>query len=99
MMEPEQRPLLGGLAIGGDRALFAAAGMTTRPHGSYRSLWWIDHGETPSLSALGVFGQRLWLAPAEALAVIRFGSHPIAGNCFTDIIHRNAFAALLAALG
>lgn len=99
LMEPEQRPLLGVLMMGGDRALFAAARMTTRPHGSYRGFWWIDHGETPSLSALGVFGQRLWLAPAEELAVIRFGSHPIASNSFTDIIHRNAFAALRATLG
>ncbi|WP_157214999.1 serine hydrolase domain-containing protein [Flavisphingomonas formosensis] len=89
---------LAGLIAGGDRALFAAAGQATRPNGSYRSFWWIDHGRPPAITANGVFGQRLWIDPAAGLAVARVGTHPVASNGFTDMLHREAFAAVRAAL-
>lgn len=89
---------LAALLAGGDRSLFAAAGQVTRPNGSYRSFWWVDHGTPPTLTANGVFGQRLWIDPENALAVVRVGTHPIAGNGFTDAIHRSAFTALRTAL-
>lgn len=98
LLEEEQRPLLRTVLAGGDRALYEASGHPTRPGGSYRSLWWIDHGTPPTLAANGVYGQRLWLDPDNDLAVIGMGSHPVAGNSFTDPLHRPAFAALRAAL-
>lgn len=89
---------LDSIAGGGDRTLFAGAGMETRPNGSYRSQWWIQHEGFESLQALGVFGQRIYLEPGSGLAIIRFGSHPVASNAFTDVIHHNAIRALRGAL-
>ncbi|MBB5686801.1 serine hydrolase domain-containing protein [Sphingobium boeckii] len=89
---------LDSIAGGGDRALFAGAGMETRPNGSYRSQWWIQHEGFESIQALGVFGQRLYMEPGSGLAIIRFGSHPVGGNSFTDVIHHNAIRALRGAL-
>lgn len=89
---------LDNIAMGGDRALFDAASYPTRPGGSYRSQWWINHEGYGSLSALGVFGQRLYLEPGSGLVVVRMGSHPVASNSFTDVIHANAFDAIREAL-
>lgn len=89
---------LDSIAMGGDRTLFDAAGLPTRPGGSYRSQWWVNHEGYGSLSALGVFGQRLYLEPGSGLAVVRMGSHPVASNSFTDVIHANAFDAIREAL-
>ena len=98
LMAPDQRPLVDRLLAGGDRALWAAA-MPPRPeNGSYRSFWWIDHGAAPALAANGVYGQRLWIAPDEALAVIAFGSHPIVSNRFTEPLYDGLFKAVRAIL-
>ncbi|MGF7148653.1 hypothetical protein FHS96_002281 [Sphingomonas zeicaulis] len=95
LMAPSQRALVERLLAGGDRALWAAA-MPPRPaNGSYRSFWWIDHAATPALAANGVYGQRLWIAPDESLAVIAFGSHPIVSNRFTDSLYDGLFKSLL----
>ena len=89
---------LDSIAGGGDRALFAGAGFETRRGGSYRSQWWVAHEGYESIQALGVYGQRIYLEPGSGLAIVRFGSHPVAGNGFTDGIHHNAIAALRTAL-
>ena len=89
---------LDSIAGGGDRTLFADAHFATRQGGSYRSQWWVAHEGYESIQALGVFGQRLYLEPGSGLAIVRFGSHPIAGNAGTDLIHHNAIAALRTAL-
>lgn len=94
LMEPGQSALLAAILAGGDRKLFAQSHYAIRPDGSYRSFWWIDHGAHPSIAALGVFGQRLYIEPESRLALIRGGSHPVASNLFTDAIHCNAIAAL-----
>ncbi|MET0240553.1 MAG: serine hydrolase [Sphingobium sp.] len=94
LMEPEQSGLLATLQAGGDRDLFRAAGQPTRPDGSYRGLWWIDHGTPANLMANGVFGQRLWIEPESGLVIVKLGSHPVASNSVTDDEHRAAFAAI-----
>ncbi|AHE56342.1 serine hydrolase domain-containing protein [Sphingomonas sanxanigenens] len=98
LMAPDQRALVERLLAGGDRALWSAA-MPPRPAtGSYRGFWWIDHGAVPALVANGVYGQRLWIVPNEALAVIAFGSHPIVSNRFTEPLYDGLFASLRAIL-
>jgi CubicO group peptidase (beta-lactamase class C family) len=47
-----------------------------------------------SVAALGVFGQRLIVRPADDLVIVRFGSHPVAANAPMDPIHNAAFDAL-----
>jgi CubicO group peptidase (beta-lactamase class C family) len=87
------------LLAGGDRDAFAASGLfPTRPGWSYRSQWWVQHEPRPALSALGVFGQRIHIEPESGLAVIRFGSHPVASNAETDVVHAQVFRALAARL-
>ena len=94
LQEPEQAPMLARLLTGGDRQLFARSRYADRVERSYRSFWWIGHEPTPSLTALGVFGQRLYIEPERQFALIRVGSHPVASNLYTDAIHRNAIAAV-----
>lgn len=87
--------LLSDLLTGGDRGAFAASGQhRTRLGWSYRSFWWVRHKPAPALSALGVFGQRIFYEPTRDLIVLRFGSHPVASNAATDPIHDIAFAAV-----
>lgn len=83
---------------GGNLALLAASRHAERAGGSYRSQWWVSHNPQGGLSALGVYGQRVYLEPEAGLALIRFGSHPMASSAFTDATHRNAIEALRCAL-
>ena len=50
------------------------------------------------MNALGVFGQRLHVVPADDLVIARFGSHPVASNAATDLVHAHLNAAIRAAL-
>lgn len=86
------------ILAGGDRALLAASRHAERAGGSYRSQWWISHNSRGGVSALGVYGQRIYLEPDTGFALIRFGSHPMASSAFTDTVHRNAIEALRCAL-
>ncbi len=84
---------------GGDRDSFAASGLfPTRPGWSYRSQWWVQHAPRPALSALGVFGQRIYIEPESGLGVVRFGSHRVASNAGTDLVHARLFSVLAARL-
>jgi CubicO group peptidase (beta-lactamase class C family) len=78
---------------GADRALLAASRHSGRG-GSYRSQWWVSHNGHDGIAATGVYGQRVYLEPGTGLAFICFGSHPVASNMYTDVIHRNALDAL-----
>lgn len=78
---------------GGNRHLLAASHHAQRSGGSYRSQWWISHNEHQGISALGVYGQRVYLEPGSGFALIRFGSHPLASNLHTDAVHRQALEA------
>jgi CubicO group peptidase (beta-lactamase class C family) len=81
------------IARGGDRVAFAAAGFETRPGWSYRSHWWVPP-EPGTLCALGVYGQRMLVDMPNEIAVVRFGSHPVASNAATDQMHCAAYEAL-----
>jgi hypothetical protein len=94
---PVWRSCVASVLAGGDRAAFAASGQPTRRGWSYRSGWWIDH-DSGAANALGVFGQRLHVAPTDDVIIARFGSHPVASNQDTDLGHARAFAAIKAAL-
>ncbi|MFO1240898.1 MAG: serine hydrolase [Sphingomonadaceae bacterium] len=79
---------------GGDRTLFASSRHGARAGGSYRSQWWISHNAQRAISALGVYGQRVHIEPEAEMALIRFGSHPLASNLHTDGLHQAAIGAL-----
>lgn len=79
---------------GGRQDLLAASRHADRLDGSYRSQWWISHNAFGAISAMGVYGQRVYLEPETGLALIRLGSHPVPSNAFTDAVHRSAIDAL-----
>ncbi len=84
---------------GGDRALLANSKHADRAPGSYRSQWWVSHDDSGSISALGVYGQRVHIETPTGLIMVRFGSHPVASNAHTDDLHRRALEALRHHLG
>ena len=79
---------------GGNRDLFAKSIYAERSGGSYGSQWWVAHDDFGSISALGVYGQRVHIETETGLIMIRFGSHPLASNLHTDGLHRRALEAL-----
>ncbi len=79
---------------GGDRALLSRSRHAERGDGSYRSQWWVSHDGNGSISALGVYGQRVHIETETGLILVRFGSHPLASNLHTDAVHRQALEAL-----
>lgn len=96
--DPDWRRAGRALMDGGCRRAFARGANATRIGWSYRAGWWIDH-PTGALNALGVFGQRLHVAPADDVVIARFGSHPVASNHATDVVHARLFAAIRNELG
>ena len=87
-------PARASIMSGGNRALFSASPYAARSAGSYRSQWWVSHDVHSSISALGVFGQRVLIDMDTGLIMVRFGSHPLASNLHTDGLHRLAMDAL-----
>jgi CubicO group peptidase (beta-lactamase class C family) len=79
---------------GGNRDLFAKSKYAERSHGSYSSQWWVAHDDPGSISALGVYGQRVHIETETGLIMVHFGSHPLASNLHTDGLHRRALEAL-----
>jgi CubicO group peptidase (beta-lactamase class C family) len=77
---------------GGDPAKFAKAGMATLPNWSYRSMWWVsDYG---AYSARGIHGQVIYIDPKAQMTIVRYASHPAAGNAANDPVSQPAYRAL-----
>lgn len=90
---------IASIAAGGDREAFARANMATRPGWSYKSQFWCTHDRFGSIWMLGVRGQRMLICPGLNLVMAKFGSHPIASNLATDVIHGAALEALAQRFG
>lgn len=84
---------------GGDREAFARSNLVTRPGWSYKSQFWCTHDRFGSVWMLGVRGQRMLICPELNLVMAKFGSHPIASNVATDVIHGAAVEALARRFG
>ncbi len=77
---------------GGDHAKFAKAGYTTLPNWSYRNMWWVsDYG---AYSARGIHGQVIYVDPTAEMTIVRYASHPAAGNPANDPVSLPAYRAL-----
>jgi CubicO group peptidase (beta-lactamase class C family) len=77
---------------GGDPAKFAKAGYSTLPNWSYRDMWWVsDYG---AYSARGIHGQVIYVDPKAEMTIVRFASHPVAGNAANDPVSLPAYRAL-----
>jgi CubicO group peptidase (beta-lactamase class C family) len=86
--------VLADIQQGGDPAQFAKAQMTTLPNWSYRDMWWVsDYG---AFSARGIYGQVIYIDPKAEMTIVRYASHPVAGNAANDPISQPAYRALAA---
>lgn len=79
---------------GGDRDAFARAGYANLPGGSYRGMWWVLHNEHGAFAARGVHGQTIYVDPTARMVIVRFASHPVAGNAANDATSLPAYQAL-----
>ena len=79
---------------GEDPEKFAPAGYALLPGYSYRNMWWVSHNAIGAIEARGIYGQRLYVAPAAELVIARYASHPIASSAANDPITLPAFLAL-----
>ncbi len=86
------------IQAGGDRSAFAASPSgTSRPGGSYRRQWWVNHDTWNSYQASGQYGQRLWIAPKAETVIVQLAVDPDASNS-REPLRSAAYAAIAAAL-
>jgi CubicO group peptidase (beta-lactamase class C family) len=83
---------------GGDKALFVKAGYATLKGWSYRDMWWITHNEHGAFIARGIYGQAIYIDPKAEMVIVRYASHPVAGNSANDPVMLPAYAAVANAL-
>lgn len=79
---------------GGDRTAFEKAGYTTLEGGSYRSMWWLFHGDHEAFAARGVHGQTIYVDPTARMVIVRFASFPQAKNAYIDPTSLPAYRAV-----
>ncbi|QHO79188.1 6-aminohexanoate hydrolase [Bradyrhizobium sp. CCBAU 051011] len=79
---------------GGDPAKFKPAGYTTLPGASYRNQWWVTHNAHGAYMARGVHGQGIYIDPKAEMVIVRYASHPAAGNAANDPVTLPAYMAL-----
>lgn len=79
---------------GGDRELFSKGGYPLLQGWSYRNMWWVTHDEDGAFMARGVHGQRIHIDPKAEMVIVRYASHPVAGNAANDPTTLPAFNAL-----
>jgi CubicO group peptidase (beta-lactamase class C family) len=79
---------------GGDREKFVPAGYATLPGWSYRTMWWVSHNEHGAYTARGIHGQGIYIDPAAEMVIVRFASHPLAGNVNLDPMSLPAYDAV-----
>ncbi len=91
--------IISSIFAGGDREAFARSNSPTRLGWSYKSQFWCTHDRFGSVWTLGVRGQRMLICPALNLVMAKFGSHPVASNIATDVIHAAAVEALARRFG
>jgi CubicO group peptidase (beta-lactamase class C family) len=77
---------------GGDREKFAKAGYPNYPGWSYRDMWWISGNGV--YTARGIHGQTVYIDSQAEMTIIRYASHPVAGNAANDPVSLPAYRAL-----
>lgn len=79
---------------GGSKDAFAKSGHPELPGWSYRNMWWITENSHGAFAARGVHGQTIYIDPKAEMVLVRFASHPIAGNSANDPTSLPAYAAV-----
>lgn len=79
---------------GGSKEAFSKAGYVNLPGASYRGMWWVFHNPHGAYAARGVHGQTLYIDPTAEMVIVRFASHPVAGNHANDATSLPAYQAV-----
>jgi CubicO group peptidase (beta-lactamase class C family) len=79
---------------GASKQNFSKAGYATLPGWSYRNLWWISHDDHGAFTARGIHGQAIYVDPKAEMVIVRFASHPLAGNANLDPTSLPAYRAI-----
>ncbi|SEQ84027.1 hypothetical protein SAMN05428995_11040 [Loktanella sp. DSM 29012] len=79
---------------GGNKDAFAKAGYDLLPGWSYRGMWWVSHNDNGAFAARGVHGQTIYIDPTADMVIVRFASHPVAGNAASDPTSLPAYQAV-----
>lgn len=82
------------IAGGGDKAKFAKAGYQLLPGWSYKDMWWVTHNDHGAYMARGIYGQSIYVDPKAEMVIVRYASHPMAGNAANDPVTLPAFMAM-----
>lgn len=82
------------IRLGGDKAAFVKGGYPLLQGWSYRDMWWVTHNDHGAYMARGVHGQRIYIDPKAQMVIVRYASHPVAGNAANDPVTLPAFDAL-----
>lgn len=88
------KSIIDDIRAGSDRVLFSKAGYKTLPNWSYRNQWWVSHNDHGVFSARGIHGQTIYIDPKAEMVIVRFASHPLAGNANFDPTSLPAFRAV-----
>jgi CubicO group peptidase (beta-lactamase class C family) len=57
-------------------------------------MWWISHNSHGAFMARGIHGQGIYIDPKAEMVIVRFASHPMAGNVAIDPASLPAYAAV-----
>lgn len=82
------------IRVGGSRNAFAQSGHPALEGWSYRNMWWVTHNANGAFTARGVHGQTIYIDPAADMVIVRFASHPMAGNGANDSTSLPAYQAV-----
>ncbi|MGQ7869589.1 serine hydrolase domain-containing protein [Sunxiuqinia sp. sy24] len=76
--------LIEDIRNGGSQEAFQKSTHSQLKDWSYRNMWWITHNEHGAFTARGVHGQTVYVDPKAEMVLVRFASHPVAGNAAND---------------
>jgi CubicO group peptidase (beta-lactamase class C family) len=79
---------------GGSKNAFAKSDHPDLAGWSYRNMWWMTENAHGAFAARGVHGQTIYIDPAAEMVLVRFASHPVAGNAANDPTSLPAYAAV-----
>ncbi|HLR24300.1 MAG TPA: hypothetical protein VK112_00440, partial [Fodinibius sp.] len=79
---------------GGSPEKFAKSDHPRLKGWSYKDLWWITNNEDGAFAARGVHGQTIYVDPTADMVIVRFASHPVAGNAANDPVSLPSYQAI-----
>src|SRR5699024_7011046 len=78
---------------GGSPEKFAKSDHPRLKGWSYKDLWWITNNDG-AFAARGVHGQTIYVDPTADMVIVRFASHPVAGNAANDPVSLPSYQAI-----